>query len=401
MSLAPPRILAISSLIQAEQELRLAGVDPAGVAAMAPKMLNCCIRLSAMSCLQANILKQEMLSLGGDAAVARGTVGCSIPHTDVILMGTGKQLLRLCDKLQPQPFGLAPLGSNLKTVIVQKLMPPMPVWQTSRRSLHLNRPLIMGILNITPDSFSDGGAYLSPGQALERARILEQEGADIIDVGGESTRPGAQAVAPDEEIRRVVPVIEQLARTTACAISIDTRKGAVARAALDAGAEIINDVSAFEFDPPMIELAAERRCGVVLMHSRGTPDVMQQHTSYTDLMGDIHHYLGGRLEHALAAGIPSQHIVLDPGIGFGKTPAGNLEILRRLAELASLGQPLLVGPSRKSFIGAVLNNAATERLHGTAAAVALAVAHGATIVRVHDVAAMGETARIAHAISST
>ncbi|MBW4054836.1 MAG: dihydropteroate synthase [Proteobacteria bacterium] len=373
-------------------------VDSHGIAEMVPKMRTLCIELSRIKCRQANVLKQEMLSLGGDAAVARGTVACSIDSTDCILIGTAKQLARLCRKLETQPFGLPELAVELDTLLTRITSVPAG-WRTSRRSLSLHRPLIMGILNITPDSFSDGGRCNDPDRAFEKALMMESEGADIIDIGGESTRPGAAPVSSEEEIGRIVPIIERLAATLKCAISVDTWKSEVAGRALSAGAEIINDISGFNFDPQMPGLAAACGAGVVLMHTRGTPDRMQQDTSYDDLMTEITAALHASVVRAHEAGISDHCIAIDPGIGFGKGAAGNLEVVRRLAEFSGFGLPVLIGPSRKMFIGKVLGREQTDdRLFGTAAVVALSVSHGASILRVHDVRAMRDVADMAHAV---
>lgn len=397
MNAFPARLLAIASREDAERELARIGVDPRGIGMMSPKMLTRCVHLNKLLCRQANILKQEMMGLGGDAAVARGTVACSIDTTDVILMGTDKQLGRLCEKLVYQPFGLADLAGELTALLANVSQVPK-TWKTARRDLALDRPLIMGILNVTPDSFSDGGRFLNPHMAAERALEMEAEGADIIDIGGESTRPGAPQVPAAEELRRISPVIEQLAGRLSCPISVDTWKGEVARGALAAGAEIINDISGFGFDPAMAPVAAGSGAGVVLMHTRGMPDRMQSNTVYEDLLGDIIAGLRCSLDSAVSAGVGRERIVIDPGIGFAKDAAANLEILRRLREFASLGLPLMVGTSRKSFIGKTLGRVTGDRMVGTAATVALAVANGADILRVHDVRAMREAADMAHAI---
>jgi len=397
MSAFPARLLAIATRDEAERELARIGVDPRGIGMMTPKMLTRCVHLSKLLCRQANILKQEMMGLGGDAAVARGTVACSIDTTDVILMGTEKQLRRLCEKLAHQPFGLADLAGTLTALLANVSHAP-GTWKTARRDIVLDRPIIMGILNVTPDSFSDGGSFLDPHRAAERALEMEAEGADIIDIGGESTRPGAPPVPAAEELRRILPVMEQLAGRLSCPVSVDTWKGEVARDTLAAGAEIINDISGFGFDPAMAQVAASSGAGVVLMHTRGMPDEMQLHTGYEDLLGDVMAELRRSLDSAVAAGVARERIAVDPGIGFAKDAASNLEILRRLREFASLGLPLLVGTSRKSFIGKTLGQATGERVIGTAATVALAVANGADILRVHDVRAMREAADMAHAI---
>lgn len=393
------RLLAIATPGDAERELRRIKVDPAGIGMMAPKMLTRCVHLSALLCSQANILKQEMLALGGDAAVARGTVACSIDNTDVILIGTDKQLHRLCAKLARQPFGLSALAAELKSLLANASAETKS-WQTSVRELPLFRPLIMGILNVTPDSFSDGNRFLDPERAAERAFEMAEQGADIIDIGGESSRPGSAPVEAAEELRRLVPVIGRLAGRIPCAISVDTWKGAVAREALDAGAEIINDISGFTFDPDMAAVAAQTGAGVVLMHTRGIPEVMQRDTGYDDLLAEIVQGLNRSVGIALAAGVGRARIAIDPGVGFGKDASGNLEILRRLREFGGLGLPLLVGTSRKSFIGKTLGRETGERLHGTAATVALAIANGASVLRVHDVREMRDVADMAHAIIS-
>jgi dihydropteroate synthase len=399
MSGFPARVLHIATPLDAEQELRLINVDSGGIAMMAAKMLTRCVKLTGLLCRQANILKQELLALGGDAAVARGTVACSIDKTDVILIGTDKQLLMLCSKLAPQPFGLPALATELKRILLLSTQRPR-FWRTAQGELSLERPLIMGILNVTPDSFSDGNRYSDPGRAVERALEMVAEGADIIDIGGESTRPGAAPVSTEDELKRVIPVIAALAGKTSCPLSVDTWKSPVARAAVDAGAAIINDISGFTFDPQMAAVTARTGAGAVLMHTRGTPQSMQHDTVYADLIGEIIHSLRQSLAMAIEAGIEQERIALDPGIGFGKTVAHNLEILRRLREFTSIGLPLLAGTSRKSFIGTVLSRETDQRIHGTAATVALAVMGGADILRVHDVREMRDAADMAHAITS-
>jgi dihydropteroate synthase len=394
------RVLHIASALDAERELKSIKVDPAGIGMMSGKMQTRCIKLSRLQCRQANILKQEMLALGGDAAVARGTVACSIDATDLILIGTDKQLHRLCSKLAPQPFGLPALAAELSLVLAHAAVPPQ-IWKTAQRELSLERPLIMGILNVTPDSFSDGNRYLDPQRAMERALAMAEEGADIIDIGGESTRPGAEPVSDADEIERVVPVIYALADKIRCPISIDTWKSSVARAAMAAGAEIINDISGFTFDPLMSAVAAQSNAGVVLMHTRGTPREMQSNTEYGDLIGEIVHVLRNSVALACDAGIDRQRIAIDPGIGFAKNAEQNLEILRRLREFGCLGLPVLAGPSRKSFIGRTLVRETDQCLFGTAATVALAVANGASILRVHDVREMRDVAEMAQAITAT
>ncbi|MBM3333591.1 dihydropteroate synthase [Candidatus Sumerlaeota bacterium] len=270
-------------------------------------------------------------------------------------------------------------------------------WTCRDRALDLGRVCLMGILNVTPDSFSDGGRYFDTHAAVARARKMAAEGATIVDIGGESTRPGSEGVSADEEMRRVMPVIEQLAGDDLI-VSIDTSKAAVARAALEAGARVVNDITAMRGDPQMAEAVAQYGAGVVLMHMQGTPRTMQANPIYSDVIVDIGDCLRERYAAALRAGISADRVVFDPGLGFGKTVDHNLEILRRLGEFGNLGRPILVGPSRKSFIGAILDVGVNDRLEGTAAAVAAAVLAGASIVRVHDVRYMLRVVRLCEAI---
>ena len=255
----------------------------------------------------------------------------------------------------------------------------------------------MGVVNVTPDSFSDGGLYLDPEAAIGHGRELVGQGAAILDVGGESTRPGARPVAEDEELARVLPVIEALAGDGAT-VSVDTSKSGVAAAALDAGATIVNDVTALRGDPAMAALCAERGATVVLMHMRGNPRTMQDAPRYDDVVAEVAGFLRARMEFALGAGIAAERIWLDPGIGFGKTAEHNLELLRRLPELGQLGQPLVIGTSRKSFLGSSDGAPAAERLGGTIATAVLAAASGAAVLRVHDVAEVGQGLSVAGAV---
>jgi dihydropteroate synthase len=257
-------------------------------------------------------------------------------------------------------------------------------------------PKLMGVVNVTPDSFSDGGQYLDPAAAIRHGEELLRDGASILDVGGESTRPGAEEVDQAEELRRVEPVVQALAGDAT--VSIDTSKLAVAEAALDAGAGIVNDVTAFEHEPDMAGLCAERGVGVVLMHMPGNPRTMQDDPRYEDVVDDVKAFLVERMEFAVGQGIEEEQIWLDPGIGFGKTLEHNLELLRRLGELRDLGRPLVVGTSRKSFIGKVDGSDVENRIGGSIASSVLAVAEGADVLRVHDVAEMAQALAVANAV---
>ena len=255
------------------------------------------------------------------------------------------------------------------------------------------RTVVMGVLNVTPDSFSDGGAWIDPDRAVRHARDMVREGADLIDVGGESTRPRSRPVPAAEEIRRVVPVIERLAGEKIL-VSIDTSKAAVAAAAFRAGAKILNDVTALRGDPAMARTAARAKVAVVLMHMKGTPRTMQRNPEYGDVVEEILEFFREILRNAWRAGIERDKMILDPGIGFGKSPEHNLEILRRLDEIRSLGLPLAIGTSRKSFIGRALGRRVDDRVSGTAATVAAAILRGADLIRVHDVREMTDVARM-------
>ena len=258
----------------------------------------------------------------------------------------------------------------------------------------------MGIVNVTPDSFSDGGRFLAPDAAAGHGLELARDGADIVDVGGESTRPGAAPVAADEERRRVVPVIERLAAAlgdAGPAISIDTSKPDVAAAAVDAGATLVNDVTAFRGDPGMAGLVAERELPCCLMHMLGEPRAMQRDPRYEDVVGEVKAFLEERLAFAVASGVAEERVMLDPGIGFGKTVAHNLELLRRLDEIAAIGRPVVVGASRKRFLGSVTGREVDERLPATVAANVLAFERGASVFRVHDVAAVRDGLAVASA----
>jgi dihydropteroate synthase len=257
----------------------------------------------------------------------------------------------------------------------------------------------MGVLNVTPDSFSDGNTFFSAEKAIEHAIEMEEDGADIIDIGGESTRPFAHPVEAEEETRRVLPVIERLAGRLKIPVSIDTYKASVAEKALAAGAEIVNDISAFMFDDRMIEVVASSGAGLVLMHTTARPSVMQKDTGYSSIISEIFSALRRSVATAEAAAIDRDRIVIDPGIGFGKNLDGNLEILRRLAEFRSIGCPVMVGTSRKSFIGQLLGRETGERLFGTAATVAIALANGASVFRVHDVKEMRDVLDMTVALS--
>jgi dihydropteroate synthase len=276
----------------------------------------------------------------------------------------------------------------------------MHTWQLSGRTLVIERPLVMGILNVTPDSFSDGGRHAAVEAAIAHGLDLARQGADLIDVGGESTRPGSQPISPEEELCRVLPVVEGLAASLSIPISIDTSKPATARACLAAGVHIINDVTGLA-EPAMAEAVRDASAGVILMHMQGTPATMQDHPHYEDVTADLGQYFQERLNYAARVGIPVERIVLDPGIGFGKTFAHNLEILERLQEFQRFGRPVCLGVSRKGFIGRVLNRPIEQRLAGSLAVAGFALSRqSAQILRVHDVAETVDVVRMMAALAS-
>ena len=276
-----------------------------------------------------------------------------------------------------------------------------PPWLLPRSRLPEGRVLVMAVLNVTPDSFSDGGRYAAKDAAIEHGLRLAAEGADLLDVGGESTRPGSAPVPPDEELGRTLPVVRELVLRARIPVSIDTTKAEVARAAIDAGAEVVNDVSGLRRDPALAVAVARSDAALCLMHSRGTPQDMQLRAAYADLLGEVHDELLEALRRGLEAGVPEERIALDPGLGFAKTAEHNWLLLRRLRELTQLGRPLLVGASRKSFLGKLSGKPAADRLSASVAAAAVAALHGASLVRVHDVAATREALAVVDAVRSS
>lgn len=393
MNKANPRVVLIRNLEQARSELARIGADSGGIGVMAPKAVFLPVKITGIGLKQAIILKQEMLSRGGEAAVSRAVGNLSCEETDVLLLGTVRQHQDLCKKLRSQPFGLSQLALEIEEVVRTAASGRRRWdWRWQGRELRLGeKTLVMGILNVTPDSFSDGGKYNELEAAVAQARAMVAAGADIIDVGGESTRPGHLPVDANEELARVLPVIKALAQEIDVPISIDTYKARVAEAAIQAGAGIINDVWGLRADRDMARVVAETGVPYIMMHN-------QQGTEYRDLMGDMLAFFREGIEWLAAAGANLDLIALDPGIGFGKTYEQNLEVLARLEELRTLNYPVLLGTSRKSVIGNTLGLPVNERVEGTGATVALGIAMGAEIVRVHDVEAMVRVARMTDAI---
>lgn len=382
----------IDNLEQAKFEIKKVGSDAGGWQRMAPKAVHKVLKLSGLTATQANIIKQEMLARGGDAAVARGVVNHSVESSDVLLFATLGQYRSFLDKLKMQPFGLAKLAQRIGEVLNNLAGEKGRVMNCRGKQLEFGRrTLVMGILNVTPDSFSDGGRYCDPEAALEQAHSMVEAGADIIDLGGVSTRPGYTEISEAEEIERILPVLKKITTAINVPISVDTWRAKVARVALEEGCHIINDQWALRGDPQLAAVVASYQVPLILMHNG-------QSTEYRDMMAEITTFLRQSLEMAIAAGISREQLIIDPGIGFAKTYEQNLEVLRRLKELTVLGCPLLLGTSRKSVIAKTLNLPVDQRVEGTAATVALGIASGADIVRVHDVKEIVRVARMSDAI---
>jgi dihydropteroate synthase len=393
------RCLHLRSTSEAAQILKKIDVDPYGIEAMLSKMLNVNVLVEGVECKVANIIKQEMLSIDGDAAVSRNTVSCSAKETDIVIMGTVKQIHRFTDKISDQPFGLVNLSNAIKQLLMNISKEHFTL-KTYHRELTIGKhTLIMGILNVTPDSFSDGSRFRSSEEAIEHGLKMVEDGADIIDIGGESSRPGAEAISSEEETARVIPVIKGLATRVHIPISVDTTKAKVAREAVEYGAEIINDISAMTFDVQMPSMIAGTGAAVVLMHMRGKPlDMQNRDLSYRSICGDIIEFLKKKMTEAHSAGILGESVMIDPGFGFGKTGDDNIRLLKYLAEFRMLGRPIVAGVSRKSFIGRITGGDPSDREEGTASAVTAAIMNGANVIRVHDVRAMKKVAAVADAI---
>ncbi|HWJ04126.1 MAG TPA: dihydropteroate synthase [Verrucomicrobiae bacterium] len=386
------RVLEICNEAEAKKAITKVGTDPGGAAVMVPKALHRVIKVDNIPVQAAQILKQEMLAKGGEVAVHRGVIGCSVDTCDVVLMGTKRQYSLLCNKLQAQPFKLKQIGAAIANCL--KVYPQHNLKTLDCRGLSLalgEKTLVMGILNVTPDSFSDGGKFFDRAKAIDHALEMVELGADILDVGAESTRPNAEFVSAEDEWTRLMPVLEAILPNVTVPVSIDTYKAQVAERALQAGAHIINDIWGLQADPGMADVIAGYQAPVVIMHN-------QKGTEYRDLMGDIFKFFEHSLSLARKAGVKEENIILDPGIGFGKTTQQNLQVMARLGEFRSFGYPILLGTSRKSMIGNTLDLPVDQRVEGTAATVALGIAAGMDIVRVHDVKEMARVCKMSDAI---
>ena len=380
-------------------------VDPYGIKIMLPKAVNHLVRINSLSCIAANILKQEMLSSGGDVAVARDALTGKVKKTDCLLMATLSQFNRLTEKLNRQPFGLDRLAHDLSLAIVNYQKEDFNLnLGRYKLALRQGRTYIMGIVNLTPDSFSQDGLYRTAYSVQRTAYIIDyvkkmvDDGADIIDIGAESTRPGAEPISLKEELGRAIPIIKKIARKINVPVSIDTCKPEVARQALDCGAVMVNDITGL--NNKMAKIVSKYKAGIVLMHMQGNPRTMQDKPVYKSLMDELIEYLDKAISEAVSWGIDREKIIVDPGIGFGKTLEHNLEILKKLREFKILGRPMLVGPSRKSFLGKILNAGPGERIFGTVSSCVLAAKNGANIIRAHDVKAVKQAIRVLNTINN-
>ncbi len=386
------RAVEITNRESIKRELVAINCDKSGALYMAPKGVFRVIKLENVGVVLANIIKQEMLSKGGEAAVTRGVLNHSVEKTDILLMGTVKQYQKLVQKLKMQPFGAKKMAAEIERLINNLEGSPVRTIKAREYDLILGkRTLIQGILNVTPDSFSDGGRFNSIDLAIEQAHRMVEEGADIIDLGGESTRPNYERISDEEELGRIIPVIKRLVREVKVPISIDTYKAEVAKGALEEGAHIINDIWGLRAEPKMAKVIGDYDAAAILMHN-------QTGTIYHNLIGDMITFFEESLLMATEAGADLDKMILDPGVGFGKDTDQNLEVMRRLDEFKALGQPMLLGTSRKSMIGNTLNLPVNERVEGTGATIAVGIVKGVDIVRVHDVKEMTRVAKMTDAM---
>ncbi|NMC33265.1 MAG: dihydropteroate synthase [Veillonellaceae bacterium] len=376
------RVVRLSGTEEATAWLRRMNCDPSGVAIMAPKAIFRTVCVESVPTKAANLLKQTFLAKGAEVAVARGTADLSAEYTDVLICGTLKHYRLALAQLRQQPWGLPDLAKAVEQALANDSRSLSNHYQVHNChwTVQSRRTLVMGILNLTPDSFSDGGQHNQLDQAVARARQMVDEGADILDVGAESTRPyGATPISAQEEMDRLLPALEKILAAVNIPVSIDTYKSEVAEQALRIGAHMLNDIWGLQREPVMAELAVKYDVPVVVMHNRQSAESTQ------DIMGELTKFFRDSLRIGRAAGMQETQFILDPGIGFGKTTMQNLEVLGRLAELRSLGFPILVGTSRKRFIGEVLGLPVEERDEGTGATVVHSILNGAAIVRMHDV----------------
>lgn len=383
-----------------KKELLNIGVDPEAIPIFLKKSKVIALKLESLSQASCNILKQVALVCDSDCAIHKKIISGKKKKADAILITTIRGLEKICEKLSYQSKFLKSVKEELESFLKSYNKKNNFVLKFKNRNYNLkDKILIMGILNLTPDSFYDGGKFRDVKEAVDYAIKMAEEGADIIDIGGESTRPGSEPVSLKEELKRVLPVLKELKKKIKVPISIDTYKSEVARICLSEGCEIVNDISGLNFDKKMAEIIAFYNAYCVIMHIKGKPKTMQKRVYYKDVIKEIYDYLKERVSYAISKGIKREKIIIDPGIGFGKLLEHNLEIIRRLEEFKSLNLPILVGHSRKSFIGKILNyNEPEKRLFGSIGCAVLLALKGANILRVHDVKETKEAIKVYEAI---
>ncbi len=386
--------LNLDSATKIEKAFKKIDVDPAGIEIMVPKFSFKTFVIKNLDNRAAAIVKQDILSIGGEAAISGKVLWFEQGENDIYIAGTEKHLKLLAEKMKKQPFKLKEIGIELERQLKKSDYSSL----SSLLGLKYS-PAVMGILNITPDSFYDGGKNFSVKDAVKNAEKMIEEGAAILDIGGESTRPGAKRVSSEEEIERVLPVLKEIKRNFDIPISIDTYKSEVARICLENGANIINDISFGTFDDKMFETVASYNAVYIGMHIKGTPETMQQNPHYLDCVFEIREFLRQRAEKAEEQGIDRDKIIIDPGIGFGKKDEHNLEILRNIQAFSSLGFPVLIGASRKSMFGRLLNLKTKQRLAPSLAVAVYAALQGVFMVRVHDVFETVNAIRIVNFLS--
>lgn len=393
-----PQVVALHNLVESRSLMERLGVSEGGVDIMDKKGLFRVLRVKGLDTRAASILKQEMLSRGGEVATSREVYELQGGKAECLVMGTLSQFERLLPKLRSQPFGLRVLAESMAAALEQYDAPG----RVTHPLLDLSAPpVVMGVINVTPDSFSDGGDFLDTAGAVARAQQMVEEGAQLLDVGADSSRPWSQGTDVEEEMRRLLPVLRALGSGFPIPVSVDTRRAAVAAAALEAGASLVNDISALRADPEMAAVVRDAGCPLILMHMLGTPATMQDNPVYEDVVEEVYSFFVERLSFAVDEGIAEANLLVDPGIGFGKTLEHNLQLLRQLGGFRSLGRPLVLGASRKAFLGRLLDQPEPKgRLIGTVATTALAGMQGVDIVRVHDVKENVEAARVARAVMS-
>ncbi len=396
------RKLDIKNRAEGMSEFEKIGSTVAGQKIMVEKLFPVAIKVRGLKIAAINILKQEMLARGGDVVTSRDSLLDTKGTTDVIIEGHRKSFKSLIPKLRMQPFGLADLADELEVFFKDhKNNSNKKSFRIGKKKFDLvSDTLVMGIINVTPDSFYDGGKYDHKDQAVKRVSEMIADGADIIDIGGLSSRPGAKPVSLEDEIKRAIPVVESVSNNFDTLISIDTYRSEVALEAISAGAHMVNDISAFNMDKNMAAVVADKGVSVTLMHMQGKPESMQENPQYENVIDEIYEYLDGKASTAIDAGVSPDKIILDPGIGFGKTLDHNLSILNKISEFRSMGYPIMMGASRKAFIGTILDLPAEDRLEGSLAAAVWSVINGVNILRVHDVAETVRSVKIARAAMS-